>query len=100
MPQGTDAQSPDLPSSHPPTIAPDYVTGKVTGHASSPPSPLPLPWLLGRPLRLPIWGRKHSSLFPSPSLAPPCGIRTLRVWYSAGQRCEMGWASRNWIRLI
>lgn len=28
LPQGTDPLSPDLPASHPPTIAPDHVTGK------------------------------------------------------------------------
>nr|XP_010591386.1 protein FAM131C [Loxodonta africana] len=28
MPQGTDPLNPDLPSSHPPTVAPDHVTGK------------------------------------------------------------------------
>lgn len=28
MPQGTEPLNPDLPSSHPPTVAPDHVTGK------------------------------------------------------------------------
>ncbi|KAM4806337.1 protein FAM131C [Urocitellus parryii] len=28
MPQGTEPRNPDLPSSHPPTIVPDHVTGK------------------------------------------------------------------------
>ena len=36
MPQGMAPLNPDLPS----IVAPDHVTGKVTGHASS-------PWFLG-----------------------------------------------------
>lgn len=49
MPQGTDALNPDLPSSHPPTTAPDHVTGKVAGHASPPPLAPTVPCFLGWP---------------------------------------------------
>lgn len=67
MPQGTDPLNPDLPSSHPPTVAPDHVTGKVTGPTRSPPLPLPRPWFLG-------WSLQH----PTGSWNCPISPRWLR----------------------
>lgn len=89
LPQGTDPLSPDLPSSRPPTIAPDHVTGKVTGHASSSPLLLPIPR---------SWAVSHSSPQGAetiPVSPHPCltwlllvASQTLRFWYSAEWRSE------------
>jgi hypothetical protein len=51
MPQGTDLLNPHLPSSHPPTFAPDNVTGKVTSPSSS--LVPPVPWVLACPYSYP-----------------------------------------------
>ena len=80
MPQGTAPLNPDLPSSRPPIVAPDHVTGKVTGHASSPPSPPRMPWFLGCALQLPTGSRNHFSLLcPCRTWLLPVGSGPLRV---------------------
>lgn len=89
MPQGTAPLSPDLPSSRPPIVAPDHVIGKVTGHASSPPSPPHMPWFLGCALRLPTGSRNHFSLL--------CPCRTWPLPLRVGIQLDEGlnWAGHQ-----
>lgn len=84
MPQGTDPLSP-LPSGGPPTVVPDYVTGKVNWSRFIP-TFIPAYALVPRLFpTAPHGEQKPPSVLRSlPNSATPCGVGAPKVWYSAG----------------